>query len=82
MRGAFFAAVLLAAAPSAAFAEPDFSGYWGPSFTAADLKPDPALVAKLPPNTVVLADAGPAEFPRMEFGGLKLKPAALESHVT
>jgi len=72
------AAVALLALPTAAFAETDLSGYWGPTFSPADLKPDPALAAKLPPNTVILTDAGPAEFPRMEFGGLKLKPAALE----
>jgi hypothetical protein len=29
-------------------------------------------------STVVIADTGAPEFPRMEFGGLKLKPAALE----
>ena len=77
MRAAFLIAAALVMAPGAALAEPDLSGFWGPAMSAADLKPDPAMVAKLPPNTVVLSDTGPAEFPRMEFGGLKLKPAAL-----
>jgi hypothetical protein len=70
-------AALLLLAPTAAFAEPDFSGYWGPAFSAAELKPDPALTAKLPPGSVILADTGAAEFGRMDFGGLKLKPEAL-----
>jgi hypothetical protein len=53
---------------------PDLSGYWGPGRAA---KPDPERVKQLPPNTVVLSDAGAAEFPANEFGGLKVKPAAL-----
>jgi hypothetical protein len=68
----------LLASSTAAFAEPDLTGYWAPAFSAADLKPDPAMMAKLPPNTAFLEDTGAAEFPRMEFGGLKLKPEALE----
>jgi hypothetical protein len=35
------------------------------------------MVAKLPPNTVVLQDAGATELPAGNFGGLKVKPAAL-----
>jgi hypothetical protein len=38
--------------------------------------PDAALVKALPPNTVVLADAGAIEFPVGEFGGLRPKPGA------
>jgi hypothetical protein len=53
---------------------PDLSGYWGPGRAAA---PDPARVKQLPPNTVVLGDAGATEFPLGEYGGLKPKPAAL-----
>jgi hypothetical protein len=52
---------------------PDLSGFWSPS---PNVTVDPALLTKLPPNTVVLADSGYKEFPRMEFGGLKLKPEA------
>ncbi|MEO6151629.1 MAG: hypothetical protein ABIT09_03255 [Croceibacterium sp.] len=77
MRLIAFASLLLLV-PSAALAEPDLSGYWGPTFTASDLAPEPGLAAKLPPGSVILADSGPAEFGRMEFGGLKLKPEALE----
>jgi hypothetical protein len=68
-------ALALAAMPAAALAEPDLSGFWNLAF---DGQQDPELLAKLPPETVVLADTGAAEFPRMEFGGLKLKPEALE----
>jgi hypothetical protein len=75
MRAIFALAVLLAATPAAAQA--DLSGFWGPALSAQELEPDPAMVAKLPPNTVVIMDSGAAEFPRMEFGGLQLKPEAL-----
>jgi hypothetical protein len=79
MRARVFAlATLLLAVPTAAWAEPDFSGYWAPGLNAAQLTPDEALMAKLPPNTAFLKDTGPDEFPRMEFGGLKLRPQALE----
>ena len=67
------AAVFLLAAPAAA--APDLSGFWSPAF--AGIEQDPAMIAKLPANTVVIDDTGAAEFPRMEFGGLKLKPDAL-----
>jgi hypothetical protein len=61
------------AKPAAAAKTPDISGFWQSSMG----KPDPALMAKLPPNTVVLDDTGIAEFPQNEYGGLKLKPEAL-----
>ena len=68
------AALLLVPAP--AFAEPDLTGFWNLAF-GSESDPDPALLGKLPPDTVVIEDTGAAEFPRMEFGGLKLKPEAL-----
>ena len=54
---------------------PDFSGFWN-----LDMKVpvDPELMSKVAPNTVLLKDTGPVEFPRGEYGGLMLKPAALE----
>jgi hypothetical protein len=67
-------ALALAAVPAAALAEPDLTGFWNLAFEG---EPDPALMTKLPPDPAVLADTGAAEFPRMEFGGLKLKPEAL-----
>src|SRR5690606_20792329 len=74
MRLAFaFAALALIAAPAAA--EPDFTGFWNLAFD--NTAPPADMLAKLPPDTVVIEDTGAAEFPRMEFGGLKLKPDAL-----
>ena len=54
---------------------PDLSGFW--NLDMAPHQPDAAMIAKLPPNTVVLDDTGPTEFPQGEYGGLKPKPAAL-----
>jgi len=53
---------------------PNLSGYWGAgrAFRATE-----SLPGALPPNTVVLADAGALEFAARSFGGLKVKPAAL-----
>jgi hypothetical protein len=65
----------LALLPAPALAEPNLSGFWSSS---REQKPDPALMAKLPPNTAIIMDTGAEEFPRGEFGGLKLKPAARE----
>ena len=58
---------------------PDLSGYWGPGRGG---KPDPERVKALPPNTVVLNDGGAVEFPVNEYGGLKVKPAALAAAKT
>jgi hypothetical protein len=56
-------------------AHPDLSGFW----MLASGKPveDPALKAKISPGAVILADTGAVEFGVMEFGGLKLTPAAM-----
>lgn len=78
MRHAVFAlAAIVLAAPACAqsAAPPDLSGFWNLDYDPGD--PDPELVAKLPPNTVLLADTGVAEFPEGEYGGLEVKPAAL-----
>jgi hypothetical protein len=69
------AALALLVLPSAALAEADLTGFW--SLTFEPDAPDPAMIAQLPSDTVVLSDTGAPEFPRMVFGGLKLKPAAL-----
>jgi hypothetical protein len=55
---------------------PDLSGYWNLS---AKIPADKAMLAALPANTVVLDDTGPAEFPTGVYGGLKVKPKALEA---
>jgi hypothetical protein len=52
---------------------PDLSGYWD---LDAKAPRDPTLMNKIAPDTAVLDDTGPVEFPRGEYGGLKLKPAA------
>ncbi|MBO9517095.1 MAG: hypothetical protein J7493_03415 [Porphyrobacter sp.] len=65
----------LATLSAPAMAEPDFTGFWNLSFEAGD--PPADLVAKLPPDTVMIADTGVVEFPEGEYGGLKLKPDAL-----
>ena len=75
MRGSFTllaAAAALACCPALAKsgdpAHPDLTGYWGPSLKIDPMPED--LKAKLPPNTAILQDTGPAEFPRGEYGGL------------
>ena len=71
------AACLLAATTHAAQpARPDFSGFW--NLARGKMVDDPVLLAKLAPTSVLLADTGAAEFGLMEFGGLKLRPEALE----
>jgi hypothetical protein len=63
-----------AQASAATVAHPDFTGFWS---LERDQHPfDEEMIAKLPPNTVVLDDTGFVEFPQGEFGGLKLKPEA------
>lgn len=56
-------------------AEPDLRGFWNLSFESGE--PPADLVAKLPPDTVIIEDTGVVEFPEDEYGGLKVKPAAL-----
>jgi hypothetical protein len=67
---------LPAATAFAAAKHPDLSGFWN----LARGKPvkDAALAAGIAANTVVLEDVGPVEYGLMEFGGLKLKPAAMQ----
>ena len=67
-------AIALLALPAPALAEPDFTGFWNLAFES---EPDPALIAKLPPDTVVIEDTGVVEYPEGEYGGLKLTPEAL-----
>ena len=67
------ASAVLADANAQSPARPNLSGFWG---AGRQTPPDAALVKALPPNTVVLADAGAVEFPVGEFGGLRPKPAA------
>jgi hypothetical protein len=72
---AFAVCALVLAAPVQAQEHPDLSGFWNLDFRQGE--PDPELIAKLPPNTVLIDDTGVAEFPSHEYGGLKPKPDAL-----
>ena len=71
--GIVFCLPALAADP----AHPDLSGFWMP--VRERFQPDPELARRVPAGTVDMQDTGAAEFGPMEFGGLKLKPAALEA---
>jgi len=64
---------IAADAPAKRAAHPDLSGFW---MLSDRIAADKQLMQRLPANTAVLADTGAAEFPRGEYGGLKLKPAA------
>jgi len=66
---------VLAGTATAAEKHPDLSGFW--NLSRGKPVKDPALAAKIAPNTVVLDDVGPIEYGILEFGGLKLKPEAL-----
>ena len=61
-------------AAAARTVRPDLAGYWaaGRPFRAAEKD-----TAPLPANTVLLTDAGAPELASGNFGGLKVKPAAL-----
>jgi hypothetical protein len=54
---------------------PDLSGFWSLSMQPPKLAA--TLKGKLPANTVMVDDTGPAELPTGDYGGLKVKPAAL-----
>ena len=60
-------------------ARPNLSGYWGAgrAFRATEV-----AQGTLPPNTVLLLDAGAPELPSGNFGGLKVTPAALAAAMT
>lgn len=72
---AFLLGAALLAIHAPAFAEPDLSGFWNLAFDEGE--PPADLMAKLPPDTVVIKDTGVVEFPEDEYGGLELKPEAL-----
>lgn len=68
------AALLSASLSAQRPARPNLAGYWGAgrAFKATETDPRP-----LPPNTVLLTDAGAPELAIGNFGGLKVKPGAL-----
>jgi|KBSMisStandDraft_5_1062788.scaffolds.fasta_scaffold152719_3 hypothetical protein len=62
-------------ATAAPVIHPDLSGFWN---LDARVPRDESLMRQVAPNTVFMDDTGPKELPAGDFGGLKLKPAALE----
>jgi hypothetical protein len=62
------------AAGSKAGSHPDLSGYWNLATTR--VARDKTLLDKVPAGTAFLEDTGAVEFPKGEYGGLKLKPKA------
>ena len=67
-----------AAAPvvAAPVTHPDLSGFWNLDMSVAR---DDDLMKQVAPNTAFIDDTGPKELPAGDFGGLQLKPAALEA---
>lgn len=65
-----------ATSPAAKGKHPDLSGFWNLS---SKVPRDRAMLERLPPNTVLLEDTGAVEFPVGVYGGLKVKPQALEA---
>jgi hypothetical protein len=61
-------------AVAAGAARPNLSGFW--MLAPGEPVEDPVLKAKVAPGTVTLHDSGAVEFGLMNFGGLKLSPAA------
>lgn len=59
--------------PASKSAHPDFSGFWNLASQVPDEKSWPG---KLPANTVLLKDTGVWEYPRDDYGGLKLTAKA------
>ena len=55
---------------------PDLSGFWNLDMSVAR---DDDLMKQVAPNTAFIDDTGPKELPAGDFGGLQLKPAALEA---
>ncbi|MEO6081443.1 MAG: hypothetical protein ABIQ86_16980 [Steroidobacteraceae bacterium] len=66
--------------PAAEPKGPNLSGFW--MLTNGKPIEDPALKAKISPGAVILADSGAPEFGIMDFGGLKLTPAAVAAAKT
>lgn len=64
----------LLAFPTTLLAEADFSGFW--NLDMAAVQADPAMIARLPANTVVIEDTGIVEFPEGEYGGLRMTAEA------
>ena len=77
MRKRTLAALLLLTASPALAQEspPDLSGFWSPDYIPET--PPQEMLDKVPDDAGLLEDSGVPEYPRGEFGGLKLKPETL-----
>jgi hypothetical protein len=63
-------------ATAAPVTHPDLSGFWN---LDTRVPRDEALMKQVAPNTAFIDDTGPKELPAGDFGGLKLKQAALDA---
>jgi hypothetical protein len=74
--GAIVGAALLVCAAAAAVAAPRLDGFWSVKFEQK--RSGQALIDELPKGAVLINDTGAGELAAGDFGGLKLKPAAIE----
>jgi hypothetical protein len=63
-------------ATAAPVTHPDLSGFWN---LDTRVPRDESLMRRVAPNTAFIDDTGPKELPAGDFGGLKLKQAALDA---
>jgi hypothetical protein len=69
--------ILIAMAVSSAVAaQPDLSGFWTPKLERA--RTGQALIDELPDDALLINDTGADELAAGDFGGLRLKPAAVD----
>src|SRR5512139_291657 len=70
------AGVALATVSAAALAAPSLEGFWAVKFEQK--RSGQALIDELPKAAVLINDTGAGELAAGDFGGLKLKPLAIE----
>ncbi|HLF23211.1 MAG TPA: hypothetical protein VI565_04745 [Burkholderiales bacterium] len=68
--------VVIAAASRAVAAPPDLSGFW--TVKLERTRSGQALIDELPEKALLINDTGAGELAAGDFGGLRLKPAAIE----
>jgi hypothetical protein len=71
------ALLLGAAAHGQQATRPNLSGFWAP--ITRGVSPQRVLLDRLAPKTVLLPDTGAAELPVGDFGGLSVRPKALDA---
>lgn len=77
MRSLLLAAALAVSCsvPVAAQDHPDLTGFWAPQYGQGERPQD--MLDKLPEGTAMVEDTGIEEFPKGQFGALRLTPDAL-----